>query len=92
MFLRILNTAQQNSPLQNISDDILMNKDVFTAGSGQREPPRLVLEVGGTSIFQAWLPAKLKSPPTLKHKSGGSRWPDPAVLGVAKHLLNFGSI
>ena len=47
MFLRILNTAQPNSPLQNISDDILMNKDVFTAGSGQREHPRIVLEVDG---------------------------------------------
>ena len=69
MFLRILNTAQPNSPLQNISDDILMNKDVFTAGSGQREPPRLVLEVGGTSTLQAAMPGKLKSP-HFKHKSG----------------------
>ena len=68
MFLRILNTAQPNSPLQNISDDILMNKDVFTAGSGQREPPRLVLEVGGTSTLQAAMPGKLKSPrPSCKY-------------------------
>ena len=41
-----------------------------TAGSGQLEtpPPRLVLEVGGTSTFQAVMPGKLKSPPlrTLK--------------------------
>ena len=35
---------------------------ILTAGSGQREPPRLVLEVGGTSALQAWMTAKLKSP------------------------------
>ena len=33
-----------------------------TAGSGQREPPRLVLEVRGTSTLQAAMPVKLKSP------------------------------
>ena len=39
-----------------------------TAGSGQLEPPRLVLKVGGTSTLQAGVPKKLKSPPlgTLK--------------------------
>ena len=31
------------------------------AGSGQREAPRLVLEVGGTSALQAVMPGKLKS-------------------------------
>ena len=36
-----------------------------TAGSGQREPPRLVLEVGGTSTLQAAMLGKLKSP--LRH-------------------------
>ena len=64
----------------------------YTAGSGQRELPRLVLEVGGTSTLQAampgklkfppylaWLPAKLKSIPTSSTSLGGSRWPDPAV-------------
>ena len=35
----------------------------YTAGSGQRELPRLVLEVGGTSTLQAAKPGKLKSPP-----------------------------
>ena len=34
----------------------------YTAGSGQRELPRLVLEVGGTLTLQATMPGKLKSP------------------------------
>ena len=42
-----------------------------TAGSGQREPPRLVLEVGGTSTLQAANPLKLKSPPLQSSKKGG---------------------
>ena len=28
----------------------------YTAGSGQREPPKLVLEVGGTSTLQVAIP------------------------------------
>ena len=36
---------------------------VTTARSAQRDPPRLVLEVGGTSTLQAAVPVKLKSPP-----------------------------
>ena len=41
---------------------------VTTVRSGQREHPRLVLEVGGTSTLQVAMPGKLKSPPlgTLK--------------------------
>ena len=35
---------------------------VTTARSGQREPPRLVLEVGWTSTLQAAMPGKLKFP------------------------------
>ena len=46
-------------------------------------PPGLVLEAGGTSALQAWLPAKLKSPPLQAEVWGGSRWTDLAV-----HLLH----
>ena len=42
-----------------------------TAGSSQREPPRLVLEVGGTSTKQATMPGELKSPPTWNLEVGG---------------------
>ena len=60
---------------------------ILTAGSGQREPPRLVFEVGGTSTLQATLPGKLKSqaackvevPHTSSTSLGGSSWPNPAV-------------
>ena len=34
-------------------------------------PPRLVLEVGGTSTLQAAMPVKLKSPPLQGSKWGG---------------------
>ena len=59
----------------------------YTAGSGQREPPKLVLEVGGTSTLQAaWdfsfpgmVACKFEVPPTSNTSLGGSRWPDPAV-------------
>ena len=44
----------------------------FTARSAQREPPRLVLEVGGTSTLQAVLPVKLKSSPLQASKWGGT--------------------
>ena len=43
------------------------NQTDNTAGSGQREHLRLVLEVGRTSTLQAVM------------QSGGSRWPDRAV-------------
>ena len=33
-----------------------------TAGLGQREPPRLVLKVGGTSTFQTAMSGKFKVP------------------------------
>ena len=36
---------------------------VYTDRSGQREPHRLVLRVGGTSTSHAAMPRKLKSPP-----------------------------
>ena len=40
----------------------------YTAGSGQREPPKLELEVGGTSTLQATMPGKLNSPPLQSSK------------------------
>ena len=43
----------------------------YTARSGQREPPILVLEVMGDFKFAG--------SPLFKHKSEGSRWPDTAV-------------
>ena len=50
-----------------------------TAGSGQREPPRLVLEVRGTSAFKA-------SHGCLQ----SSRWPDPAVVEIYKLIDTAG--
>ena len=35
-------------------------------------PPRLVLEVGGTSALQAAVPGELKSPPTWNLEVGGT--------------------
>ena len=35
-------------------------------------PPRLVLEVGGTSALQAAMPGELKSPPTWNLEVGGT--------------------
>ena len=46
----------------------------YTAEPGQRELPRLGLEVGGNSTLQAAKPGKLKSPALQS-----SRWPDPGV-------------
>ena len=43
---------------------------ILQLGRASMNPPRLMLEVWGTSAFQAWLLAKLKSP-HFKHKSGG---------------------
>ena len=45
----------------------------YTARSGQREPPRLVLEVGGTSSTSL----------------GGSHWPDPAVDCVGAECRDY---
>ena len=42
-------------------------------------PPTSRFQVGGTSALQAWLPAKLKSPPLQAQVRGGSRWADLAV-------------
>ena len=49
----------------------------YTAGSGQREPSRLVLDVGETSTLQAAI------------SLGGSRWrwPDPAVYSYMDKIF-----
>ena len=52
-----------NDILKIICAHYLSIPGIITARSGQREPHRLVLEVGGTSSTSL----------------GGSRWPDPAV-------------
>ena len=41
-------------------------------GQPSVNPPRLVLEVGGTSTLQAAVPVKLKSPPLQGSKWGGT--------------------
>ena len=41
-------------------------------GQPSVNPPRLVLEVGGTSTLQAAMPVKLKSPPTSRFQVGGT--------------------
>ena len=65
----------------------------------QTPPPRLVLEEGGTSTFQAAIPGKLKSPHfkvprrgDFRTSLGGSRWPDPAVLCVMYVYLDIGDV
>ena len=45
--------------------------EVVQLGQPSVSPPRLVLEVGGTSTLQAAMPVKLKSPPHFKVPSGG---------------------
>ena len=45
-------------------------------------------EVRGTSASQAWLPAKLKSPPLQEQVWGGSRWADLAVEIKLKDIAN----
>ena len=51
---------------------------VYTARSGQRETPRLVLEVGGTSAFQA--ACKVEVPP---HHAGMTQlYEDYAIWAV----------
>ena len=41
-------------------------------GQPSVNPPKLVLEVGGTSTLQAAMPVKLKSPPLQGSKWGGT--------------------
>ena len=41
-------------------------------GQPSMNPPRLVLEVGGTSTKQAAMPGELKSPPTWNLEVGGT--------------------
>ena len=41
-------------------------------GQPSVNPPRLVLEVGGTSTLQAAMPGELKSPPTWNLEVGGT--------------------
>ena len=45
---------------------------VIHLGQPSVNPPRLVLEVGGTSTLQAAVPVKLKSPPLQASKWGGT--------------------
>ena len=47
-----------------------MNNIDVQLGQPSVNPPRLVLEVGGTSTLQAAMPVKLKSPPHFKVPSG----------------------
>ena len=44
---------------------------ILQLGQPSVNPPRLVLEVGGTSTLQAAMPVKLKSPPLQASKWGG---------------------
>ena len=60
---------------ENLVKNIPCNYICFywdTARSAQRDPPRLVLEVGGTSALQAAVPGELKSPPTWNLEVGGT--------------------
>ena len=58
-----------------------ISQQLDTAGSGQREPPRLVLEVGETSTLQA-----AKSPPLQSSKWGGDfSFPGMAAIKVGVH-------
>ena len=45
---------------------------VLQLGQPSVNPPRLVLEVGGTSTKQAAMPGELKSPPTWNLEGGGT--------------------
>ena len=46
--------------------------DYIQIGQPSVNPPRLVLEVGGTSALQAAVPGELKSPPTWNLEVGGT--------------------
>ena len=48
-------------------------------GQPSVNPPRLVLEVGGTSTLQAAMPVKLKSPPTSSFQVGGGDFSSPGM-------------
>ena len=45
---------------------------VLQLGQFSVNPPRLLLEVGGTSTYQAAMPGELKSPPTWNLEVGGT--------------------
>ena len=45
---------------------------VLQLGQLSMNPPRLVLEVGGTSTLQAAMPGELKTPPTWNLEVGGT--------------------
>ena len=51
--------------------DSLCMHAILQLGQPSVNPPRLVLEVGGTSTLQAAMPVKLKSPPLQASKWGG---------------------
>ena len=53
-----------------------------TAGSGQHEPSRIVLEVGGLQLSRQPCAWKAEVPLTSSTSLGGSRWPDPAVFNL----------
>ena len=48
------------------------NPSQIQLGQFSVNPPRLVLEVGGTSTKQAAMPGELKSPPTWNLEVGGT--------------------
>ena len=61
---------RQVQTLQQVHPCGLLHTNIYIAGSGQRKPPRLVLEMGGLQLckqpcLESW------SPPHFKHKSGG---------------------
>ena len=52
---------------------LIINLNMYVQlGQPSVNPPRLVLEVGGTSTLQAAMPVKLKSPPTSRFQVGGT--------------------
>ena len=48
-------------------------------GQPSVNPPRLVLEVGGTSTLQAAMPVKLKSPPPTSRFQVGGNFSSPGM-------------
>ena len=77
--LQICNNLQRGGTKHHDQTHIQTQCDVsttstITVGSGQREPPRLVLVVEGTSTLQAAMPGKLKSP-ILQSSKFTLAWP-----------------
>ena len=54
---------------------------------GELKSPHLEAWSGGTSTLQAWLPARLKSPPLQAQVWGGSRWADLVVYNISVYRV-----